>query len=175
MICEALCDLAPARLSHFMSHRSPLSCSKLSTLRRTHPPTLHHLVMIYLHWLFCFSDTGPPCADRRVAQCVISGGHSVGCRGDDAPGNVQPGSPAHTHQLPHCKAVVPADPATCMSTCGFSACLALSCHPLNKYFTKHYAIPGRTDYLICRAPSKMKIRPSYSKMVKNFKMVTTEY
>lgn len=48
-------------------------------------------------------------------------------------------------------------------------------HPLNNYFTKHYAIPGRTDYLICRAPSKLKIRPSYSKMMKNFKMVTIEY
>lgn len=137
MICEALCDLALARLSHFTSHCSPLSCSNLSTLRLTHPPTLHHLVMIYPHWLFCFSDTGSPCADRQVAQCIISGGHSVGCRVNDAPGNVQPGSPAHTHQPPsHCRALAPAAPPTCMSTCGFFACLALSCPSTQQLFHK---------------------------------------
>lgn len=106
MVYEALRDLASARLSHFMSYYSPLPCSNLSTL------TLFHLVMICPHWLFCFSDAGPPCVDVQVVQWVISGGHSVGCRMNDVPGNVLYGSPAHTRQTPsHCKALAPAEPS----------------------------------------------------------------
>lgn len=67
MVSEALCDLTPARLSHFMSYCSPLPCSNLSTL------ALLHLIMIYPHCLFCFLHTGPPCTDMQVVHCVTPG------------------------------------------------------------------------------------------------------
>lgn len=65
---EAICDLATVWLSHLMLYCSPLPYNNLSTL------AFFHLIMIYPYWLFCFLNTGPPCADMQVVHCVTPGG-----------------------------------------------------------------------------------------------------
>lgn len=170
MVSEALYDLAPAWLSNLMLYHSPHRHNNLSTL------ALLCLVMIYAHSLFCFSHTGPPCADMQVVHHITPGGAFSRLQVNDAPGNVQCGSPAHTCQaLSHWKALALLVLLPGTAVCKFFAQLAPSCHPLRKYSPKHYSVPGRTGYTICRTQCEMKIRASYSKIITNFKMVPAEH
>lgn len=63
MVYEAVWGLAPVRLSHLMLYHSPPPCNNLSALAP------FHLVMIYAYGLFCFLNTGSPCADEQVVHC----------------------------------------------------------------------------------------------------------
>ena len=128
-VYEALCDLTAAWLSHLISYHSLPLCNNLSTL------ALLHLIMIYPHWLSCFFPTGPPCTDVQVVHCITLGG---------AFGRLQGAwwtrkctawwSSSHTPRFRHLLVLLPG------TSIRFFAQLAPSCHPFNKYSTKHYSL-----------------------------------
>ena len=138
-----------------------LLCSNLSA------PTFLYLAMIIHNGLPVSCSQGHHVQICRSCAAQLWEGGSV------SSGHVtDPEVPSMAVQFTLSKASVLASPSTWYNHCRFVSQLAPSCHPVNKYSTKHYSLPGRTSYIIYRAWCKMKIRASYSQIIQNFKMLT---